>query len=164
MVPSHQRTSPPSPKAPEVSPVPDSLDSNQRKVTRAESSPDDATGAVNSRNATNQKTDLLDAGPPGEVSDKTGERSNLVEAPGGSEHDSDVEDPETEGPVIYPSSGNPWDEATNTEKLKNWDMENAIHDNCHHTSPVRTEWMYEDRKRGKAFIRACRRDSYAAYP
>lgn len=58
VVPSHQRTSPPTPKASEVAPAHDPLGSNEGKVTQAEPFPDDATGAVNSQNAGDHKPDL----------------------------------------------------------------------------------------------------------
>lgn len=46
------------------------------------------------------------------------------------------------------SSVNPWDAATNAEQVAKWGLEDVIHGDPHHTSPFRTEWMYDDRKKG----------------
>lgn len=53
------------------------------------------------------------------------------------------------------SSMNPWDAATNAERVEEWELEDMIHSDPHHTSPFRTEWMYEDRKRGMLSLPNC---------
>ncbi|KIO19117.1 hypothetical protein M407DRAFT_31239 [Tulasnella calospora MUT 4182] len=68
------------------------------------------------------------------------------DALGEAEQDADAEEPANEGLTAFPPSGNPWDVATNDERVKKWKLEEEIHANPRHTSPFRTQWMYEDRK------------------
>lgn len=64
------------------------------------------------------------------------------------ETDADMEEATNQDAVTNTSSANPWDAATNAEKVKKWNLEEAIQTNPRHTSPFRTQWMYEDRKKG----------------
>lgn len=147
VLPSHQPVAPTTAKASEIAPARDPIRSN---VTQAE----DGAEAVDSLYAGNPKPDPVAAAPLDEDTNNPGEPNDLVEPEEGPEDDSDAEELEGEGSVVYPSSGNPWDEATNTARLKKWGMEDAIHGDREHTSPVRTQWMYEDRKKGKSLIQS----------
>ncbi|KIO32069.1 hypothetical protein M407DRAFT_18885, partial [Tulasnella calospora MUT 4182] len=55
------------------------------------------------------------------------ELNNIVGTPEDVEHDSDAEEPAAEEPAAPFSSGNPWDAVTNTDKVKKWNLEDAIH-------------------------------------
>ncbi|KAG8928512.1 hypothetical protein FRC01_005833 [Tulasnella sp. 417] len=58
----------------------------------------------------------------------------------------DSTEEEVMDPVTAVSSANPWDAETNAERVEQWGLEDMIHNDPRHTSPFRTQWMYQDRK------------------
>ncbi|KIO27619.1 hypothetical protein M407DRAFT_23184 [Tulasnella calospora MUT 4182] len=143
---SHPRVSPATPPAVRVRPVWDPV--GPIEVEGAlQPFPGNAAGTPKSQDSGNQ--DVVPHGMALPTQDPVNdlEPNEFVAATEEVEHDSSVEEPESEERAAPLSSGNPWDAATNAEKVKKWDLEGAIHGNPHHTSPVRTQWMHDDRKK-----------------